>query len=140
MDKWIIWILIVLVSLIGSCGNILWKVASNRIGQVSWKKLLNIQWDLQTLFTPLVFTALFLMFVGRFASIVPTGYMGITQLITSIAILTLVFTSLLDTIVLKNQISLKRLDRSYHRSHSHIFNKLQCRILIRNSMSLLRVF
>lgn len=103
VNRWIIWVLIILVSLVGSCGNILWKVASNNIGQISWKMLLNIRWDLQTLFTPLVFTALFLMFVGRFASIVPTGYMGITQLITSITILTLVFTSLLDTIVLKTK-------------------------------------
>lgn len=103
MDRWIIWVLIVIVSLIGSFGNILWKVASNNIGQISWKKLLNIRWDLQTLFTPLVFTSLFLMFVGRFASIVPTGYMGITQLVTSITILTLVFTALLDTIILKTK-------------------------------------
>jgi len=103
MDGWIVWVLIVAVSLIGSISNILWKVASNNIGQISWKHLLDIKWDLQTLFTPLVFTALFLMFVGRFASIVPAGYMGITQLITSITILTLVFTSLLDTIILKTK-------------------------------------
>jgi len=101
MDRWIIWVLIVLISLIGSCGNILWKVASNRIGQISWKKLLDIWWDIRTLFTPLVFTALFLMFVGRFASMVPTGYMGITLLVTAITILTLVFTALLDTVFLK---------------------------------------
>lgn len=101
MDKWMIWVLIVIVSLIGSAANILWKVASNHIGQISWKKLLNIRWDLQTLFTPLVFTTLFLMFLGRFTSIVPTGYMGITQLVTSITILSLVFTALLDTIILK---------------------------------------
>jgi len=101
MEKWIIWILITLVSLVGSCGNILWKIASNHIGQVSWKELLNVQWNLKTLFTPLVFTALFLMFVGRFASIVPTGYMGITQLVTSITILTLIFTALLDTLFLQ---------------------------------------
>jgi len=73
------------------------------MGQISWKAILNIKWDFQTLFTPLVFTALFLMFIGRFASIVPTGYMGITQLITSITILTLVFTSLLDIVVLKTK-------------------------------------
>jgi len=103
MNKLMIWVLIMIVSLIGSCGNILWKVASNRIGQISWTKLLDIQWDLQTFFTPLVFTALFLMFVGRFASMVPTGYMGITQLVMSITILTLVFTSILDYILLKTR-------------------------------------
>jgi hypothetical protein len=101
MEKWMIWLLITMVSLVGSCGNILWKIASNHIGQVSWKELLNVQWNLKTLFTPLVFTALFLMFVGRFASMVPTGYMGITQLVTSITILTLVFTALLDTMFLQ---------------------------------------
>lgn len=105
MEKWIIWLLIILVSLAGSCGNILWKIASNRIGQVSWKELLNVQWNL-TLFTPLVFIALFLMFIGRFASMVPTGYMGITQLVTSITILTLVFTALLDTIFLQAKYTL----------------------------------
>jgi len=103
MEKWMIWLLIMLVSFVGSCGNILWKIASNNIGQVSWKELLNVQWNLKTLFTPLVFTALFLMFVGRFASMVPTGYMGITQLVTSITILTLIFTALLDTLLLQTK-------------------------------------
>jgi uncharacterized membrane protein len=50
-----------------------------------------------------VFTALFFMFLARFGSIVPTGYMGITQLITAITILSLVFTAILDTVVLKTQ-------------------------------------
>ena len=103
MEKWMIWLLIMLVSFVGSCGNMLWKIASNNIGQVSWKELLNVQWNLKTLFTPLVFTALFLMFVGRFASMVPTGYMGITQLVTSITILTLIFTALLDTLLLQTK-------------------------------------
>mgnify|MGYP001052742255 CR=1 FL=1 len=103
MDVWIVWVLIVFVSLVGSCGNILWKVASDRIGQISWKNLLDIGWDIKTLFTPLVFTALFLMFVGRFASIVPTGYMGITQLFLSITLLTLVFTAVLDTVLLETR-------------------------------------
>ena len=73
------------------------------MGKVSWKKLLDIRWNLQTIFTPLVFTALFLMFIGRSASMVPTGYMGITQLVTSITILTLVFTAVLNTIILKTK-------------------------------------
>jgi len=103
MDRWVIWILIVAVALVGSIGNILWKIASNQIGQISWNLLLDVRWDLQTLFTPIVFTALFLMFVGRFMSIVPSGYMGITQLITSITILTLVFTAVLDTVILKTR-------------------------------------
>ena len=106
MNKWMIWVLLIIISLIGSLSNILWKVASNYIGQFSWKKLLDVHWVIQILFTPLVLTALFLMFVGRFASIVPTGYMGITQLTTSITILTLVFTSLFDAIVLKTKYSL----------------------------------
>jgi len=103
MEKWVVWVLIILVSLVGSCGNILWKVASNRIGQVSWEKLLDIRWDLQIIFSPLVFTSLFLMFVGRFASVIPTGYMGITQLVMFITILTLVFTSILDYTFLKTR-------------------------------------
>lgn len=103
MEKWVVWTLIILISLIGSCGNILWKIASNNIGQISWQKLLDIQWSIRTLFTPLVFTALFLMFLGRFASMVPTGYMGITQLVVSITLLTLSFTAILDTIVLNTR-------------------------------------
>jgi uncharacterized membrane protein len=43
------------------------------------------------------------MFVGRFASVVPTGYMGITQLVLSITIMTLVFTSILDSVFLKTR-------------------------------------
>jgi len=103
MDKWIIWVLIILVSLVGASANILWKVASDRIGQVSWQRLLDLRWDLQTVFTPLVFTSLFLMFVSRFASIVPTTYMGITQLITAITILSLIFTAVLDVVFLKTR-------------------------------------
>jgi hypothetical protein len=101
MDELMVWALIIVVSLIGSVGNILWKVASNSIGQVSWQKLLDIRWDIQTIFSPLIFAALFLMFLGRFASVIPTGYMGITQLVLSITILTLVFTSILDNVFLK---------------------------------------
>jgi len=96
-----IWALIIMVSLVGACGNILWKVASNTVGQISWEKLFDIAWDIKTLFTPLIFTALFLMFVGRFASIVPVGYMGATQLATFITILSLVFTAVLDVLLLK---------------------------------------
>jgi drug/metabolite transporter (DMT)-like permease len=100
MEEWTLWILIIAVSLLLSIGNILWKVASDRIGKVSWSALFNIQWDLQTFFTPLVLVALFIMFVGRFTSIVPAGYMNITQLITAMTILSLVFTAILDTIFL----------------------------------------
>jgi len=107
LDKWVIWILIVLVSLVGSFSNILWKVASNRIELLSWEKLLDIKWDIQTVFSPMVFTALFLMFVARFASIVPTGYMGITQLITAITILTLILTFILDSVLLKTRYSME---------------------------------
>jgi len=103
MDRWVIWLLIVLVSLAGSCGNILWKLASNHIGKISWEKFLDVEWDMKTLFTPIVFTALFLMFVGRFVSIVPTGYMGITQLVVSITVLSLIFTALLDIFLLKTK-------------------------------------
>lgn len=94
------WLLIILISLTGSCGNILWKLASNHIGQVSWKKLLDITWDIRTLFTPIVFIALTLMFISRFASIVPTGYMQITQIMTATTVLSLVFTAILDSILL----------------------------------------
>jgi len=107
LDRWVIWVLIVLVSLVGSFSNILWKVASNRIELLSWEKLLDIKWDIQTVFSPMVFTALFLMFVARFASIVPTGYMGITQLITAITILTLILTFILDSVLLKTRYSME---------------------------------
>lgn len=103
MEKWTIWILIILLSLIGSFGNILWKIASNQIGKISWEQLLNIRWVTQTFFTPIVFIALLCYFLGRFASIVPTGYMGITQLVTSITILSMIFTVLLDTVFLKTR-------------------------------------
>ena len=101
MESWMIWILIIMVSLVGACGNILWKIASNTIGQISWEKLFDIVWDIETLFTPIVFFALVLMFLGRFASIVPVGYMGVTQFVTLITILTLIFTSVFDVAFLK---------------------------------------
>lgn len=101
MDKLTFWAFLVFISLVGACGNILWKVASNHIGQVSLAKLLDIPWDVRTLFTPVVFIALTLMFVSRFASIVPTGYMQITQIMTAITVLSLTFTVVLDSIFLK---------------------------------------
>ena len=101
MDTWMIWSIIIVVSLVGACGNILWKMASDKIGQISLAKLFDIMWDIRTLFTPIVFFALFLMFVGRFASIVPVGYMGATQLVTLITILTLGFTAIFDVVFLK---------------------------------------
>ncbi len=103
MEKWVVWALVIIVSLIGSCGNILWKMASNDIGQISWRRLIDIRWSIRTLFSPLVFTALFIMFLGRFASMVPTGYMGITQLVVSTTILTLIFTAILDTVILNTR-------------------------------------
>jgi hypothetical protein len=82
MEKWMLWVLIVAVSLLLSIGNILWKVACDHIGKVSWGALVDIRWDLWTFFTPLVLVTLFIMFLGRFTSIVPASYMSITQLIT----------------------------------------------------------
>jgi len=103
LDKWTMWLLIILISFAGSCGNILWKLASNHIGQVSWTKLFDITWDVRTLFTPVVFIALTLMFISRFTSIVPTGYMQITQIMTATTVLSLVFTAILDSAFLKTK-------------------------------------
>jgi len=103
MNRTIIWSLIVFAALVGACGNILWKVASNQMGEISWQKLLNIKWNLQTLFTPIVFIALFLIFVGRFVSVVPTGYMGITQLVTALTVISLIFTVFMDAFFLKTR-------------------------------------
>ena len=103
MSREIIWALIVFAAFVGACGNILWKVASNQIETVSWQRLLDLKWDLQTLFTPIVLIALFLIFVGRFVSVVPTGYMGITQLVTPLTVTSLIFTVLMDTFLLKTR-------------------------------------
>ena len=103
MSREIIWALIVFAAFVGACGNILWKVASNQIETVSWQKLLDLKWDLQTLFTPIVLIALFLIFVGRFVSVVPTGYMGITQLVTPLTVTSLIFTVLMDKFLLKTR-------------------------------------
>lgn len=103
MSRWIIWALIVFAAFVGACGNILWKVASNQIEKVSWQKLLDLKWDLRTLFTPIVFIALFLIFVGRFVSVVPTGHMGITQLVTLLTVISLIFTVLMDAFFLKTR-------------------------------------
>jgi hypothetical protein len=42
MDELVVWVLIVAVSLVESIGNVLWKVAGNDTGQISWKHLLDI--------------------------------------------------------------------------------------------------
>lgn len=103
MDKIILWTLIVFFSFVGACGNILWKMSSNKIGQVSWTKLLDLKWDITTLFTPIVFFSLTLNFISRFASIVPTGYMKITQIMTAMTVFSLLFTALLEYLIFKTR-------------------------------------
>jgi hypothetical protein len=101
MSRGELWALIVLVSLAGSIGNILLKNAVNFLGDLSVRNLLDLNWAVKTIFNPVIFSAFFLIFVGRFASLIPTSHLGITTLVMSITIITLIYTGIFDIVYFK---------------------------------------
>ena len=105
MNKAETWVIIILVSLAGSIGNILLKHATNSLGELSINNLFDIRWIITTFLNPIILGAFILIFTGRFATIIPTSQLAITPLVLSITIITLIFTNILEIIFLKARYS-----------------------------------
>lgn len=100
MDKLVVWLTIVIVSFIGGVGNILFKIGTDKFGTISFEHLLKPSFAIKYLFTPIIFLALFTLFLGKFFTGVPLSTAGATETFVAITILALVFTAILEMIVL----------------------------------------
>ena len=101
MDKYLVWAVIVAISLFGAVGNILFKFGTNKLGSIPPQRFLDVSFILQYLFTPAIFAALVLLFLGRFLTGSPLSVLGVTQAFVIVTVLSLAFTLVLDTIVFK---------------------------------------
>ena len=101
MDKYLVWAVVVVISLLGAAGNILFKLGTNKLGTIPPQRFLDISFILQYLFTPAIFAALVLLFLGRFLTGSPLSVLGVTQAFVIVTVLSLAFTLVLETIVFK---------------------------------------
>jgi len=92
---------VVAISLLGAAGNILFKLGTNKLGTIPPQRFLDISFILQYLFTPAIFAALVLLFLGRFLTGSPLSVLGVTQAFVIVTVLSLAFTLVLETIVFK---------------------------------------
>jgi magnesium-transporting ATPase (P-type) len=101
LDKYLVWAVILAVSLLGATGNILFKLGTNKLGSIPPQRFLDVSFILQYLFTPSIFAALVLLFLGRFLTGSPLSVLGVTQAFVIVTVLSLAFTLVLETIVFK---------------------------------------
>lgn len=101
LDKYLVWAVIVAISLLGATGNILFKLGTNKLGSIPPQRFLDVSFILQYLFTPSIFAALVLLFLGRFLAGSPLSVLGVTQVFVIVTVLSLAFTLVLETIVFK---------------------------------------
>ncbi|MEM2111181.1 MAG: hypothetical protein QXX08_04810 [Candidatus Bathyarchaeia archaeon] len=99
MEKIVVWAVIVAVSLLGAVGNILFKIGTNQLGEISPQRFLDISFIFRYLFTPAVFAALIILFLGRFLIGSPLSVLGVTEAFVVITVLGLIFTLLLEAVV-----------------------------------------
>ncbi|MEM2913847.1 MAG: hypothetical protein QXH91_00390 [Candidatus Bathyarchaeia archaeon] len=99
MEKIVVWTVIVAVSLLGAVGNILFKIGTNQLGEISPQRFLDISFIFRYLFTPAVFAALVILFLGRFLIGSPLSVLGVTEAFVVITVLGLIFTLLLEAVV-----------------------------------------
>ncbi|MEM3627454.1 MAG: hypothetical protein QXZ25_05450 [Candidatus Bathyarchaeia archaeon] len=99
MEKFEVWGMIVAVSFLGAVGNILLKIGTNKWGLIPPQRFLDISFSIQYLFTPSIFIALVILFLGRFLIGSPLSVLGVTQAFVAITVLSLVFTLILEAIV-----------------------------------------
>ena len=93
--------MIVAISLLGAAGNILFKFGTNKLGLIPPQRFLDVSFIFQYLFTPSIFAALVLLFLGRFLTGSPLSVLGVTQSFVIVTVLSLAFTLVLETIVFK---------------------------------------
>jgi len=98
--------MIVAVSLLGAAGNILFKIGTNKWGSIPPQRFLDLSFAIQYFFTPSIFLALVILFLGRFLTGSPLSVLGVTQVFVAITVLTLVFTLALETLILKQRYDL----------------------------------
>jgi len=106
LERVVVWMMMVMVSLLGAVGNLLFKIGTNQFGVIPPQRFLDISFSFRYLFTPSIFVALLILFVGRFLTGSPLSVSGATQLFVVITVLSLIFTLILETLVLKQRYDL----------------------------------
>jgi drug/metabolite transporter (DMT)-like permease len=101
LDKYLVWAVLVVISLLGAAGNILFKFGTEKLGAIPPQRFLDVSFIFQYLFSPAIFTALVLLFLGRFLTGSPLSVLGATQAFVIVTVLSLAFTLVLETIVFK---------------------------------------
>ncbi len=101
LDKYVVWGVMIAVSLLGAAGNILFKVGTEKLGTITPQRFMDISFVFKYLFTPAIFTALILLFLGRFLTGTPLSVLGATQAFVIVTVLSLAFTLALETVVFK---------------------------------------
>jgi drug/metabolite transporter (DMT)-like permease len=94
---------IVAAALLGAVGNILFKMGTKKWGLIPPQRFFDISFSIQYLFTPSIFIALVLFFIGRFLMGSPLSTLGATQVFVSVTILGLVFTMALEALVFQQK-------------------------------------
>ncbi|MEM2969508.1 MAG: hypothetical protein QXR63_01070 [Candidatus Bathyarchaeia archaeon] len=99
MERFEVWGMIIAVSFLGAVGNILLKIGTDKWGVIPPQRFLDISFSIRYLFTPSVFIALVILFLGRFLIGSPLSVLGVAQAFVAITVLTLVFTLILEALV-----------------------------------------
>ena len=101
LDKYVVWGVLIAISLLGAAGNILFKVGTEKLGAITPQRFLDFSFIFKYLFSPAIFTALVLLFLGRFLTGTPLSVLGATQAFVIVTVLSLAFTLALETIIFK---------------------------------------
>ncbi|MEM3551095.1 MAG: hypothetical protein QXN87_05600 [Candidatus Bathyarchaeia archaeon] len=101
MERFEVWVMMIAASLLGAFGNILFKIGTEKFGVISPQSFLDVSFIFNYLFTPSIFTALVIFFLGRFLMGSPLSVLGVTQAFVAITVLSLIFTLILETLILK---------------------------------------
>jgi hypothetical protein len=101
LERFEVWIMMIIASLLGAVGNILFKIGTEKFGVISPQSFLDVSFIFNYLFTPSIFTALVIFFLGRFLMGSPLSVLGVTQTFVAITVLSLIFTLILETLILK---------------------------------------
>lgn len=91
--------IIIAAALLGAVGNILFKIGTKKWGLIPPQRFFDISFSIQYLFTPSIFIALVLFFIGRFLMGSPLSAWGATQVFISVTVLGLVFTMILEALI-----------------------------------------
>lgn len=101
LERFEVWVMMIAASLLGAFGNILFKIGTEKFGVISPQSFLDVSFIFNYLFTPSIFTALVIFFLGRFLMGSPLSVLGVTQAFVAITVLSLIFTLILETLILK---------------------------------------